>query len=147
VVDDRKNGNWQQMEECVQWIEKYIGCEVYFIHHEHPENGFVEFRNGGHIIYIFGDQNQMDFRLFLDILAHEAGHVLYNQRQFAKGLTYEEIIHRTKAKLQCFDQLLAQKIITSDEYSRLYAAIEEEWESNYEKENILSKMKDFLNDL
>jgi hypothetical protein len=49
----------------------------------------------------------MDISVFLEILAHEAGHVLYNKRQLAKGITYEEIIQRTSAKLNYFDQLLA----------------------------------------
>jgi hypothetical protein len=138
-IDKRK---W--MEECARWIEDRIGCEVYFLHRDQEPNGFVEYRNGGHIIYILGDLEQMEFPVFLDILAHEAGHVLYNQRQMQKGIPYEEIVRRTRAKLYCFDQLLARKLIDDEEYDRLYAAIEEEWESNKEKEKILAELQTLL---
>ncbi len=129
------------MDTCARWIEKRTGCEVYVHRHDQPFNGFAEYRNGGHILHILADVDQIDFSLFLDILTHEAGHVLYNQRQMAKGISYDEIVERTVVKLKCFDQLLQQKLITDEECDRLYQAMEEEWESNAEKEKILAELK------
>ncbi|WCK56617.1 hypothetical protein PP175_12290 [Aneurinibacillus sp. Ricciae_BoGa-3] len=132
------------MDKCAKWIENRYECEVYFIHDEHATNGMAEYRNDGHIIYILGDQEKMDLDLFVDILSHEAGHVLYNKRAMDKGISYEEIVQRTANKLSCFDQLLQQKLISDEEYNRLYAAIEEEWESNRTKEKIAAELQQFL---
>lgn len=132
------------MKKCAQWIETRFDCEVYFIHNDEKINGMAEYRNGGHIIYILGDIEKIGVDLFLDILAHEAGHVLYNKRAMAKGISYGKIVRRTASKLKCFDQLLEEELITDEECDRLYAAIEEEWESNREKETIIAELREFL---
>lgn len=129
------------IQKCIQWIEENLDCEVYLLSRVGEPNGFAEYRNGGHVIYILGNQEQMELTTFLDILAHEAGHVIYNKRRMQQGIKYDEIVERTKAKLNCFDQLLKQNLINDDEFDRLYAAIEEEWESNKEKEKILAEFE------
>jgi len=134
----------QWMEQCARWVESRYGCEVYLVHHDDIVNGFAEYRNGRSIIYILGDLGKLDFALFLDILAHETGHVLYNQRQMAKGMTYEELVSRTEAKLNCFHELLEKRIITAEEYDRLYSAMEEEWESDQEKGKVLAELRKYL---
>ena len=131
----------ETIEFYIDWVQKQFGCEVYFIDDPERVNGFVEYRNGGHVIYILGDRERMETEIFLDILAHEVGHVLYNRKMIGQGMSYTEIVNRTQVKLDCFQHLLDQKVITDEEYSRLYASIEEEWYSNQEKEAILKKMK------
>lgn len=127
---------------CIQWIEKNIGCEVYVLHHDEKTNGFAEYRNEGHIVYIIGDLETMSFDTFMDILSHESGHVLYNQEQMSKGVPYEEIVHRTEKKLAVFDRLLKEQVISNSEYDRLYEAIEEEYYSNQKKEWIKKNLQD-----
>lgn len=131
---------------CIEWIEKNIGCEVYIIHHDEKTNGFAEFRNDGHIIYVIGDLETMPLDTFIDILSHESGHVLYNEEQMKNGIPYEDIVHRTQQKLAVFDQLLKEQVISDREYDRLYDAIEEEHYSNQKKEQILQELKKKLID-
>ncbi|MED1958611.1 hypothetical protein P4V52_18050 [Brevibacillus formosus] len=87
------------------------------------------------------DKEDISLDTFSDILAHEVGHVIYNQRMMRKGLSYKEIVKRTQDKLDCFYQLLMRKVITVEEYERLYSAIEEEWDSNQEKERIIPELR------
>lgn len=129
------------LNECIKWIEEHIECEVYLLHHEQLPNGFVEFRNGGHIIYLLADLENIEPQALLEILAHEAGHVLYNRKQMSMGLSYEDIVARTQAKLSAFHELWRTQRITDEEYDRLYHAIEEEWESNQQKNWILKKLR------
>ncbi|HJV45620.1 MAG TPA: hypothetical protein VJ824_07820 [Bacillota bacterium] len=129
------------VEFYTHWVQEHYGCEVYLIDHPHQINGFVEYRNEGHIIYILADTNKLEQDVFLDILAHELGHVLYNQEMLDNGMSYSEIVDRTQVKLSCFQQLLDQRIITNEEYTRLYDSIEEEWYSNQKKDEILKMLK------
>ncbi len=132
--------NDEAFARMISWVEARYDCEVYFLEHAKAANGFVEYRNGKNIIYILAEKDGISLTAFSDILAHEVGHVLYNQRMMRDGLSYGEIVMRTQAKLDCFDQLLVRKVITEAEYERLYGAIEEEWESNQEKERILQQL-------
>lgn len=132
----------QAIDFYINWVQEHFGCEVYLIDDHQRTNGFAEYRNGGHVIYILADSKKIGLEVFLDILAHEIGHVLYNQQLLNKGMSYSEIVNNTQVKLDCFQNLLDRKIITDEEYTRLYASIEEEWFSNREKESILKKMKE-----
>ena len=132
----------QAIDFYINWVQEHFGCEVYLIDDQQRTNGFAEYRNGGHVVYILADSKKIRLEVFLDILAHEIGHVLYNQQLLNKGMSYSEIVDKTQIKLNCFQNLLDQKIITDEEYTRLYASIEEEWFSNREKESILKKMKE-----
>jgi hypothetical protein len=129
-----------KFEPYIQWIRQHIDCEVYFIHDERVMNGFVEYRNQGHAIYILGNESEMEVPLFLDILSHEAGHVLYNRRKMAEGLQYAQLVAKTEAKLTGIHSLFEKGIISNEEYDRFYAAIEEEWVSNQEKKWILDQL-------
>lgn len=129
------------LDRCVQWVEQEVGCEVYFIDNEEKTNGFAEYRNGGHIIYIIGNQEKIPASTILEILTHEAGHVLYNKRKMEEGTNYDTIVRRTREKLMSFDQLLQEQIITDEEYDRFYGAMEEEWESEREKETLLKRLQ------
>lgn len=129
------------LEHCVRWIEQQIKCEVYILQHDGSPNGFAEFRNGGHIIYLLADVERTDPSVILEILAHEAGHVLYNRKRMSEGDSYEAIVSGTQAKLNVFQQLWMDQIISEEEYDRLYGSIEEEWLSNKEKEWILKELK------
>lgn len=131
----------QAIDFYINWAQEHFGCEVYLIDDHQRTNGFAEYRNGGHVIYILADSKKIGLEAFLDILAHEIGHVLYNQQLLNKGMPYSEIVDKTQVKLDCFQNLLDQQIITDEEYTRLYDSIEEEWYSNREKESILKKMK------
>lgn len=131
----------QIIQACIQWIETHIGCEVYVLHHDEKTNGFAEFRNGGHIVYIIGDLESMPLDTFMDLLSHESGHVLYNQEQMRSGVPYGDIVHRTERKLAVFDQLLKEQMISDSEYDRFYEAIEEEYDSNQKKDRILKELK------
>jgi|GEM_PF-1757342 len=128
------------LRRMIAWIEERFACEVYWLEQTGSPNGFVEYRNGKHIIYLLADPECNDLATLIDILAHEAGHVRYNQEWMAAGRTYSEIVHRTRVKLAAFDQLLSQGIITDEEYDRLYAAIEEEWQSNQASEEIAGQL-------
>ncbi len=128
-------------DDCIKWIEQHIECEVYLLHQEQVPNGFVEFRNGGHIIYLLADLENTDPQVLLEILAHEAGHVLYNRKKMNMGISYEDLVAGTQAKLSAFHELWRQKIITDEEYDRLYHAIEEEWESNQHRDWIIQELR------
>ncbi|WP_134687077.1 hypothetical protein [Brevibacillus migulae] len=125
----------------MSWVESRYDCEVYFLEHSRQANGFVEYRNGKNIIYILADKEDISLDAFTDILAHEVGHVIYNQRMMQNGLSYKEIVKRTQDKLDCFDLLLERNVITKEEYERLYRAIEEEWASNQEKGRIIPELR------
>lgn len=135
------------IEASIQWIEKKIGCEVYILPHPEKTNGFAEYRNEGHIIYIIGNLETMSLETFIDILTHESGHVLYNQEKMREGVPYGEIVQRTKRKLAIFDQLLKEQVISASEYDRLYEAIEEEHDSNQKKEMLLQELKCHLENM
>ncbi|RXT07246.1 hypothetical protein [Ammoniphilus sp. CFH 90114] len=139
MVTDQKN-----LMRCVRWLEEHIGCEIYFIHHEEKTNGFVEYKNGGHVIYVIGNQDKVPVINFLEILAHEAGHVLYNKRKMSEGIDYACIVQKTQNKLKCFDHLLKEELITNEEYERFYQAMEEEWESDQEKVKLLKRLQEEL---
>ncbi|MEW9668266.1 hypothetical protein [Ammoniphilus sp. 3BR4] len=136
--------NEKMMDQCIRWLEKEVGCEVYFIHNEEKTNGFAEYRNGGHIIYVIGNKEKISAKSFLEILTHEAGHVLYNKRKMKEGTEYDTIVKKTQEKLMCFDRLLQEQIITDEEYDRFYQAMEEEWESEREKEKLLKRLESEL---
>lgn len=133
--------NGEAFARMMSWVEARYDCEVYFLEHNRQANGFVEYRNGKNIIYILADKQDLSLETFSDILAHEVGHVIYNQRMMQNGLSYKEIVKRTQDKLNCFDQLLERNVITKEEYERLYSAIEEEWDSNQEKERVISELR------
>ena len=137
--------NDEAFERMMSWVEARYDCEVYFLEHSRQANGFVEYRNGKNIIYILANKDDISIDTFSDILAHEVGHVIYNQRMMQNGLSYKEIVKRTQDKLDCFDRLLERNVITQEEYERLYSAIEEEWDSNQEKERIIPELRKLLN--
>lgn len=136
--------NDEAFTRMMSWVEDRYDCEVYFVENSKQTNGFVEYRNGKNIIYIVADKEYISLDTFSDILAHEVGHVIYNQRMMWNGLSYEEIVKRTQDKLVCFDQLLEKNVITDEEYERLYSAIEEEWVSNQEKERIIPALRKLI---
>ena len=135
------NNQVLDLDRCIRWLEREVGCEVYFIHHEEKTNGYAEYRNGGHIIYVIGNQEKTPAQSFLEILTHEAGHVLYNKRKMKEGIEYSAIVQKTQEKLSCFDRLLQEQFITDEEYERFYQAMEEEWESEQEKEILLKRLQ------
>jgi len=137
--------NDEAFERMMSWVEARYDCEVYFLEHSRQANGFVEYRNGKNIIYILANKDDISIDTFSDILAHEVGHVIYNQRMMQNGLSYKEIVKRTQDKLDCFDRLLERNVITQEEYERLYSAIEEEWDSNQEKERIITELRKLVN--
>ncbi|TQK53394.1 hypothetical protein FB479_11030 [Brevibacillus sp. AG162] len=137
----QQSRNDETFARMMSWVEAHYDCEVYFLEQSRQANGFVEYRNGKNIIYILADKEHISLDTFSDILAHEVGHVIYNRRMMRNGLSYEEIVKRTQDKLDCFYQLLIRKVITVEEYERLYSAIEEEWDSNQEKERIIPELR------